>query len=523
VAAYDLRAISEKGKLSDPSEYQALKMAKEEMQNQDEAIRKIFESFMEDPLSLGVDLSQELYSFYYSPDEDPGYLGVTGAITDRSALKENLKKMLEAAGVPGEVEPKKKEGRSYLKMGGTILIWDDSRLLFLSPNDRKGSQKEGVEKEAVRLMDAKGKETLVESNEDFQTFMERKKDISNWISVSDLPASVQKELDRVPMEGDSMVKGTTFHSYLAFKPDAVEFTHFTNNPKWEEKDAFQKVLKEGVDKKLLSFLPKETYMGAAVAFDPDAAYKMAQDAGEEDLQEMKKGLEKEQNIDMDKLVSSLSGDILLTVNGFGTYERTYRDFVQKDDGKGGGFGSMKAVEKTEEQIFPKTSLLVKTRTDYIHKQIEEKLLAHDSVEKVGDYYRIGMVDFPLYLGWKDDKTVFGSHEGVVQKLYDGGYASSSMADTEMGSLFAGAGSSASLILDLDRYPDKVRDYLKEGMIGPSKKAFESSVKILERVDAQSFEENGFKVTLKLKEADGNSLNTLLKQLDKNTGTIMRGI
>lgn len=521
VAAYDLQAISEKAKLSDPSEYRALQMAKEEMKKQDEAMQKLFESFLADPLSLGVDLSKDLYSFYYRKGEKKeGYMGVIASISDRNAMKKNLKKILESAGVPGEVEPKKKKGRSYMSFGKKVLIWDDSRMLFLSSTAHQ-QKKETVESEVFRLMDLEKKASLTESNEDFQEFLGRKEDVSNWISAADLPRGLLDEFDRnAPIDKDEVVDGLTFHSYLAFKPSSVEFTHYTNNPDWEEENKFERVMRGGVDNKLLSYLPKKTYMGGAIAFNPQAAYKMVQESMDGDIERMKKGLKKEQNIDLDKLVASLSGDMILTVNGFGTYERTYMDFVQK---KGNGGMSMETVEKKEEQLYPKLSFLINTKKPYIKKQFEKKLAAHDSIEKVGDHYRLGLVDFPVYLGFKDGKALIGSHEGVVKKLYEGGYPSSSLADSEMGSLFAANAVSGSMILDLDRYPKKVHDYMKEGMMKPVRDAFENSVKILERIDAQSMESNGFRVTLKLKESEANSLNTILKQLDKNTGTIMRGI
>lgn len=527
VAAYDVQAISEKAKLDKASEYRSLQMMQKEMRNVSPEMQKMLKAFLKDPLSLGIDLSQEVYSFHYAKGKDrEGKIGVTAAMSDRGKFRENVDKLLKATGAPEKVKIKEDKGRSYMYAEKAVLIWDDSRILFFTSMDH-GTKKEAIKKEATRLMGLKGEGSLVNSNKDFQKFMERRKDISNWISFKNMPEEAKEELDEMPGKAGKGLKNTTMHSYLAFKSNSIEFTHFTNNDKWSG-EKLDKFVKDGVDKKLMSFLPKKTYMGMATAFNPEAFYEIAKKKGGERMKEAEKEIQKEQGIEPKKVMKSLSGDMIITVNGFDTYQRTYTDFVRKseDEKKGGGdrmgFGGMKRVKKTKEQVYPKLSLLIKTRTPYIKKQIEKKLLKHDSVRSVGDHYRIDMTDFPMFMGWKENKIMFGTHEKAVKKLYKGGF-SPSLADSEMGSLFAGTAGSASMLLDFQEYPKKVREFLTQGMMAPSEKVLKDATSILKRIDAQHYEKNGVKVTLKMEKGEGNSLARILKKLDENSGNFMRAL
>ncbi len=526
VAAYDVQAIAEKADLKSSSEYKSLDMIKKEMKNVSPEMQKMLQAFLKDPLSLGIDLSREVYSFHYvKGKEKQGKVGVVAAMSDRGKFRSNVDKLLKATGAPDKMKVKKEGGRSYLSAQRTFLVWDGSRILFLTSMDH-GTESKAVKEEATRLMGLKGKSSLVNSNKDFQNFMDGRKDISNWISFKNMPSEVKEEFEEAPGKTEKGLKKTTMHSYLAFEPNSIELTHYTNNEDWSD-EKIKKLIKGGLDKELMSYLPKKAYMGFSMAFHPDAVYGIAKEKGGEGIMEAEKEMKQEQGIELKKVMGSLSGDMVATVNGFGTYERTYMDLVRKEEsekGKGNrmGFSGMKRVEKTESQLYPKFSFLVKTRTPYIKEQIEKKLLKHDSVKAVGDHYRLDMTDFPIFLGWKENKIMVGSHEKAVKKLYSGGF-SPSLTDDEMGSLFASSSGSASMLLDLQEYPQKVRDFLTEGRMAPSEKVLTNATSILKRIDAKNFEGNGLKVTLMLKEGDGNSLGRILKKLDDNSGTLMRAL
>lgn len=524
VAAYDLQAIAEKAELNKSSEYRSFQMMQEEMKTASPELQKMLQAFLKDPLSLGIDLSQEVYSFHYAKGKKgQGKIGLIAAISDRGKLRSNVDKLLASIG-PAKIKVREEKGRSYLSTDGSFLMWDGSRMLFLT--SLENSEEKAVKAEADRLMGLKGEGSLMNSNKDFQKFMGRRKDISNWISFKKLPEKAKEELAYVPDQAQKGLNNSTMHSYLAFRSNEIEFVHFTNNEKWPA-EKLDKFVKEGLDKKLMSFFPKKAYMGFSTAFKPDAVYELVKEKGGKSVKEAEEEMQDEQGIELKKVMKSLSGDLLLAVNGFDSYERTYMDFVQKGqgdkDGSGGnkmGFQNMERVEKTKEQVYPELAFLIKTRTPYIKKQIEKKLLKNDSVEAVGDHYRVGITDFPMFLGWKKNKIMIASHEEAVKKLYDGGF-SPSLADSDMGSLFAGSAGSASMLLDLQEYPEKVREWLMEGMMGPSKKAVEDATGMMRRIDMQHYKKTGFKVTFKLKEGEGNSLGRLLQKADDKAGTIMR--
>ncbi len=525
VAAYDVKAISEKSKLTESGEYKTLQMAEGMVKKQPKEIQELYKSFMKDPLSLGIDLSENVFSFFYpkkGEERRVGNIGVAASMGDRGKFRENLKKLSKGMPGPLELEVKEEKGRAYLYMEGTILIWDDSRLLFLGSGDQK-IKEDKIKKEAVGLLEQKKDKSLVHSNEDFQKFMERRKDVSNWVAFENMPEDVQEEWEEIPYQDKELFKGMSLHTYLAFKSNSVELTHYTNNADSKTFDRFKKALKEGVDQKLMTYLPEKTYMGMGAALDPDQVYKVIQENADQEWEETKEKVKEELRVDPDKIASSLSGDMLMTINGFGTYKRTYTDFVRKG-GKGGSMGGLERVEKTTDQLYPKGSFLIKTRTPYIKKQLEEKISKFDTLlTSVGDYYRVDSMEIPFYFGWKDDKLMCGTHEEPLKKLYQGGYSSSSLADSEMGSMFASSPSSGSMLLDLDKYPKLVHDYLEESMGPRGKKSMENSMDILKRIDMQSKDKTGVKITLHLTEGKGNSLNRLLKKADENAGKFMGGI
>lgn len=519
VAAYDMRSIAEKGKLTDPSEYRSLSLLQGSMEEEG-TLQKMFESFMQDPLSLGLDLSKDVYTFSYQRSaDDPRLLGFTGAVTERSKFKRTVQDLLSEAGVPGNVEPEQKRGRSYLTVENMVLAWDDGRYLFL----RTTSGKEGngeIEGEAERLLGLKKKKTLVEKNDDFKEFLERKKDLSNWVDMGNYKGSFQRSRKAFGIQGDTdMVNGMKFHTYLDFKANELEVSHYTYNDEWENWDTFKDMFRAGgIEKELLSQLPQEEYMGASASFHPDTLYKLGKDIGGEDLPVMEERASIVQGIDLEKLFASLGGDLLVTVNGFGTYERSYTKLEEKDKSGDNGQHELEKVKKTEKEVFPRFSVVMSTSDSYLTDRLEDTLLSKwDSVAEREGYYEIQRKSYPLYLGWDKGRLIFGSESEAVKKLGQGGF-SPSLADTRTGSLFAGSSYSASMVLDMNEYPENAKSFVSNTVGKALRKKIGNVTDVLDRVNVRSMEEvNGVKMVLKLKEGEGNSLNRILKKVDQNAG------
>lgn len=537
VMSYDLRSISEKGKLNDPSEYSFMSDIQKEVKARDPEMKKLLTNFYEDPLSLGVDLSKEVMFFHFpqkdsgKTEEQRGIFGACAATWDRSQLRKNLGRILDIE-ENEELSIEDRNGRSFLQIGESLLAWDDSRILFLeypSESDIKEEGKGALE-QAESLFELKKKERLAGSSEDFQRFMERRKDISNWLALGRLSSRYADRLKRHPYMGmmgfDLEVEDLKVHSYLEFKEEEVELTHYNNDKRWAE---WKEGLRDGVDKKLLGHLPEACYLGASMSYDLGFYYEKFKEKNEEDLKEWEEKLQ-EDTVDLEKLVSSLGGDFLFTIDGFDTYERTYtvhEPMASRDkSGPNGNALQGREVERTEEELYPRFNLIWNTEGAYLKELLKERWLKHDSLEMMKEgQYRYDGFGFPVFFGWNEDKMLLSSNEKSFSGLYEGGYqGSSSLLGAEAGDLFANSAHAGFLVMNLEEYPKVLRDKLRSDYGSVGEGIMEKMTSIFDRLKVKNLEEeNGLRVTLGLKEGEGNSLERILKQMDENYRSVMMAL
>lgn len=531
VLSYDLRSISEKGKLDEPGAYSFMEDAREEVGNQDEDLKELLNAFFDDPLSLGVDLSQEILMFHYlkgekSSPRDVGNMGITAGVWDRAQFKESLEKIFEVSG--SEPEIKEEKGRSYIEIPNMVLIWDDSRILGLSKWAPGGGEEELLS-QAQELFSLEKDDRLKESNENFQEFIEERKDISNWLDLGKLSEHFEKELQNVPGTWEDYTE-MTFHSFLEFKDNEVELTHFGFGEATED---WGKLFRDGVDKKLLTHLPEESYLGFAGAFDPAACYEWAKEKSGEDLKKAEAEM-KDEGVDLQELITSFGGDAVFTLSSFSSFERTYTTYeqveVEKDPEEGkekrfSSFRDMEKVEKTKDELLPEFTFAFSTRTSYFRDLIEEKFKPEmDSLEGTDNGFIVHSEDIPsVHFGWGNDLMMIGTDGETVKRLSKGGYSDASLADTDLGSIFASSSYAGRMVLDIEDYPDRFQEWVRKESGPFGENMLKKMTGVFRVLTVDQIEENGIRVAFELKEGKGNSLNLIMKQLDENYKEVMMAL
>ncbi len=151
------------------------KDAMEEIREESEVLADIFDDFIKDPNSLGLDMEAEMYLFT-APNDDEIMFGYVMAMKKASAFEDVLKKLIAEMDMGIDIEDADGFKKVVLPMDAGIIIWDKEKLLVL------GSDGEfDAEATAKKLMNQKASESVT-SNKDFAEFYSNCLGFNIWVS-----------------------------------------------------------------------------------------------------------------------------------------------------------------------------------------------------------------------------------------------------------------------------------------------------------------------------------------------------
>ncbi len=179
-------------------------------------LAQLFEDFMKDPNSLGVDLSQEAYAFI-SSDEEQDFVASAFALKKASKFQDLVQTVLEEMEMEMEIETDENLNILAFPMNVGCITWDNEKALILVFMKGAGDAKALSQK----LMTQKAGNSIMQ-NKDFQTFYNNCLDVNVWVS-----SNIDKLEDEIAMAEKFLgfdINDNFAHLHLGWDKKSGEFT-----------------------------------------------------------------------------------------------------------------------------------------------------------------------------------------------------------------------------------------------------------------------------------------------------------
>ena len=306
VTSMDVYSIATKGKLTDMSEFSFFKAFNTEIKNENKKIGKMVDDLMEDPLSSGLDFTSDLFFFLLDKGQEGTYMCFSIEMNSEKKFTQFVKDLLKESGAELTIE--EAESYKHLNFGGEMaMAWDSEKLVLASPQSYRGRKNLMSQIETLISLDKKDQIT---SNEDFNQFYSKTKDLNFWMStniMADFPGMNQIK-DQIGFD----IKDNQISAFLDFSTDKISLkTEFKPNAELQKQMDEYNILNNDFDKDLLKLFPSNSYMAISASLNPEGYYKLL--SKQESFDVMLKELQKLYPLDIKEMFESVSGNMVYTM------------------------------------------------------------------------------------------------------------------------------------------------------------------------------------------------------------------
>ena len=500
VMVVDGKALKEKGNINSISESKIYKKAIAEISDDEMADFKQFEYLFKDTKESGIAINEEFIMFMKMVEGTP-MVGFNFQVLDKAKVDALFTIVTEKE---DDLEVLNSDGVSYIVNDKAIIAWNEAQLLVLAQQEMAP---EALLNNAKTLLSQSASESI-SSNSNYSDFYAKRKDVSFWFNydlfLDNMPPAQQMMItSQLPFS----MKGTFFFGYISFEKGQVvaEYESIMN----DEMKAFIKdyqFINDDFDTDVLKFMPKTSYANAEISLNLFDYYHMFLDMYKEkqvDTEVYTKQVEQELGVTVDDLLKSFSGEMAISLHGISMKEETGMSFEIDENGE------YKMVEKTEMKPELLYSAVVKYNNDMVWEIIETKAGEIGLVKQDG-YYSISQAD--VYLGYVDNTLLVTNDLELIKKDMADGSIDPNLKSTEVADYLKKFPTYLELNMDLDQYPEEVREYIKNQDKEKSD-IFLKFMSTYKRLQVMPTDIYSAKIVLELNNKDKNSLDVILHDLD----------
>ena len=509
VVSFDLQSLYKKADVEELQKLKSFQKIKEELNNNNKEMGKIFSEILNDPKASGVDFKKNAFLFglnnkKYGGDSRNPYIGVTAVLSDDAKFKDLLNRVSQAKNLQLDI---KKEGTlNIVRLDqGTYLSWDSKKILFLKGDNTEAT---GVDIVLKKLYEQSKSEQITDIK-GFSDFLDGQKDINVWLNfggfvqddsifLNGMVASLYRGLF-------NMQKDSYFYGFIDFGKDDIKLTTYSI---YNEETA--KLLKKydlydiTFDKDILKNTPEKLplAMGGAINVKNYYEFLKAQfgkDFNEDDLIRVLST----QGLTKDNVLNFFGGSFMLAIEGFENQKYISYDLVEDEQSKDGY--EYKEVEK--ERMFPVFGLSF---------NIGDKTLLDKGVTLAGlslenGYYKLPLQkDLTLYFAY-NNKAFYGSNSPKGVEAFLKGGVSNNAVNSDFGKHVSKDLAYFYMSLDPNNYPKEYFDSFKHKK---DKFAFDLFTQHSVNLECKRIDNSSAEIIYHLKGIEKNSLNTFFKSIDK---------
>ncbi len=511
VVSFDLQSLYKKADVEELQKLKSFQKIKEELNNNNKEMGKIFSEILNDPKASGVDFKKNAFLFglnnkKYGGDSRNPYIGVTAVLSDDAKFKDLLNRVSQAKNLQLDI---KKEGTlNIVRLDqGTYLSWDSKKILFLKGDNTEAT---GVDIVLKKLYEQSKSEQITDIK-GFSDFLDGQKDINVWLNLggfvqddsmflNGMAASLYKSLF-------NMQKDSYFYGFVDFGKDDIKLTTYSI---YNEETA--KLLKKydlydiSFDKDILKNFPEKSpiALGGAVNVKNYYEFLKAQFGKELNEDDLVKLLNT-QGLTKDNVLNFFGGSFMLAIEGFENQKYISYDLDLVEDKQSEDSYEYKEVEK--ERMFPVFGLSF---------NIGDKTLLDKGITLAGlalenGYYKLPLQkDLTFYFAY-NNKAFYGSNSPKGVEAFLKGGVSNNAVNSDFGKHVSKDLAYFYMSLDPNNYPKEYFDSFKHKK---DKFAFDLFTQHSVDLECKRIDNSSAEIIYHLKGIEKNSLNTFFKSIDK---------
>ena len=501
----------------------------------------ILEDLFEDPTISGIDYLSEVFVFHSYENAEEHYLCVSAGIQDDGNFGEFLEDISKEAG--DKIKIKEEDDFNYFTEGGGGIVWDDDKFIFMLGTTGEDDLEDHMEK----LMTLE-EDDRITSNDNFNTFYEKRQDLSVWISTEMINEfedeiednfgyelrDIERELgmsskDIINMYDDNII---TFHINFA-NGEIVCSSEFIPNSELKDLNSEYNLWDLDFNEKLLKYIPDNNIAIFIQKINVDAYYKLIKKYIDSDnIDRFEREMRNETGLDIDDIFNTFAGSFIANISGFGSIETTisdygryYNDSMYSDydyyydeyiyeGGYDWGY-----YEKDTTMTLPLFSVVFDMKDSYFIEEMIELGIDVGAITD-GEYYSFDADGMNMFIDFNKTTFMVTNDQDAINQFNNNGYnkhlsSSNNIVDNI---------SYAYLNLDADKYSDIIEESFGGRMPREVEMMMDIWDDLFESVEfKQSINESSgtFSAEFKMsfKDKDKNILQTIFNLVEDNSREI----
>lgn len=470
VVTVDLMSLTLKADMEKVAEMEFYKSLQTELETENKQMFDLLKELEQKPASSGIDLRHDIALFLKAINQDDMYIFLTAELTDDDKFRELAEKV--AATADKTLTVQKNETFSYTLIDSSgVLAWDSRKALLVAYV--------GDDSDAdclARAQELFTQEENLSSNKEFADFISHNKDMNFWMNmgwITKLP-----ELEPLMQQmGSDMYTDSYLKMYGNFENGKIVSTsEIVPNEAMKAMYDSTRMFEADFNSELLKYLPEQNYMTVSYAIDMQSYYDMM--VGQPNFKDAIATIENQMGLDMEQMMASLGGSILIDIHGFNPVPLFSLSFDVKDS----------------EQI------------NQLMGQITGKEIVENSINS------INLVFMELHYISRDGLCYLTNDIAVANAVLAGNKVKDNLRESAVGKNIAKYPVYMFVNLDLEQYPTEVINELTSNpKAATAINMIDSYAKNMEGKMTDTYHGE---FTLTTNESNKNSLYTLLSLIDE---------
>ena len=516
----------------------------------------ILESLLDDPSIIGLDFSSEIFVFHSYENKEEHYVCVSSGMKSDTKFTEFIKDAFKITGL--KIEIKEENGLSYFAEQNAGIVWDDNKFIIIA-----GTTDEDDLKKHMKKLMTLDKDEMLTSNESFNTFYEKRQDLSVWTSteladqfedeikeaIDSEFGDIKNELGISTKEIIDMASGNTFTFHINFgNGEIITSSSFTPNSKLRKLNTEYNLFDVDFNKQLLKYIPGDNIAILSQKINVDAYYKLISKYLKADnISDFESEISEVIDFNMNDLLNTFAGSFIANISGFGEVNITngVNDYVYDDYGDDDygyddyGYDDYGDEEYGDEEYgdeeygdeefeleettmtLPLFSVLFDMKdNELMQNVIDLALIESTKITKLDGHYSLDVEGMDMFIDFDKTTFILTNDQESIDRFNDGGYSKSLSSSSNIVDNI----SYAYLTLDYDEYSDVLNESFGLSEARETKEIIDIWDNLFESVEfKQSIDESTgtFSAEFKMsfKEKDKNILQTIFDVVQDNARNI----
>lgn len=491
----DLKSIWDKGDLDNANQVAFIKYLKSELKEENANASKIVNELIDNPNSCGLNLKGNIFIFTSESMKAEACVAIT--VNDSEQFKNFLMNLETNANLRMDFSTESRFNTAYCSDLGMGACWDNQKAYFFPVEEDYWSSRDprnDVRDYADRLMSF-GENASMSRNNDFQTFIASKNDIGWFLNMRYLIRMLEKDRSYYEDEAMNYIRHFQNTSYCISLNFEQGFIKLQSTLLGMEGNSAYQFVNDNFNKKLLDYLPQQTFAAATYSYNIENLIKMLDDNGlSEELNEtIEHGSYRVRD-----LLNCFTGNIAVSLSDINIINKTRHSYDYYYD---------YSYDYNYEEPQPVFTLVGEINNSRPLKQTLDEM---DDFYHTGDTYIVKDGDISIKIS---DNIIMVSNDMSALNAFSRGGDGNGV---EKIAAKAGKGNYIYLDLDPNNYPSSVKKAIDEdGRVLSLLEDF------LQNAEVKMSNNYSYEIVINLKHNEKNSLKCIIDQIDNNLATIQR--